>query len=149
LLLPGASSGIGLVTARKAAALGARVLLASRSEPALSQIVEDLTQKGFAASYVVADVGKFEQVQQIAKAAENRFGGFDTWVNNAAVSIYGKLEDVSIDDHRRLFETNYFGVVHGSLVAAASLKNGPGAIINIGSVLCDRGRSPSRRLLCD
>ncbi|HKP68587.1 MAG TPA: SDR family oxidoreductase, partial [Pyrinomonadaceae bacterium] len=74
----------------------------------------------------------------IAAEAFNRFGGFDTWVNNAGVSVYGKLEDVSIDDMRQVFETNFWGVVHGSLVAATHLKVTGGALINVGSTLSDR-----------
>jgi hypothetical protein len=54
------------------------------------------------------------------------------------VSVYGPLEQVSADDHRRLFDTNYWGVVHGSLAAALHLRRRGGAIINIGSVLSER-----------
>ena len=75
---------------------------------------------------------------RIAATAKQRFGGFDTWVNNAGVSIYGHLTDVSLADHRRLFETNYWGVVHGSLVAVEHLKLRGGALINVGSALSDR-----------
>ena len=66
-----------------------------------------------------------------------RFGGFDTWVNNAGVSIYGPILEQSLTDQRRLFETNYWGVVHGSMVACAHLRQRGGALINVGSVLSD------------
>jgi short-subunit dehydrogenase len=69
--------------------------------------------------------------------AQQRFGGFDTWINNAGVSIYGKLEEVPLDDMRKLFETNFWGVVYGSLEAARYLKKSGGAIINVGSILSD------------
>jgi short-subunit dehydrogenase len=138
LVITGASSGIGLVTARKAAAKGARLVLVSRSEEALRALASELTNAGHEATIAVADVGSFEDVQKIAALANQEFGGFDTWINNAGVSIYGSLTDTSLEDHRRLFETNYWGVVHGSLVAAEHLKARGGAIINIGSVLSDR-----------
>jgi short-subunit dehydrogenase len=77
-------------------------------------------------------------VKKIAAEALNKFGNFDTWVNNAGVSIYGKLEEVPIVDLRQLFETNFWGVVYGSLVAARNLKLNGGALINIGSTLSDR-----------
>jgi short-subunit dehydrogenase len=77
-------------------------------------------------------------VRRIAQAAQEQFGGFDTWVNNAGVSIYGKLLKISIEDMRRLFETNFWGVVYGSLEAARNLKQRGGAIINIGSTLSER-----------
>ena len=137
IVLTGASSGIGLVTARLAAKQGARLVLASRSEAALRQLSEELNAAGSQAIYVVADVSQQADVQRIARAAQERFGGFDTWINNAGVSIYGKLEQVPLEDMRRLFETNFWGLVYGSLEAAKHLKAKGGAIINVGSILSD------------
>ncbi|MBO2007524.1 SDR family oxidoreductase [Hymenobacter negativus] len=137
VVITGASSGIGLVTARMAAKEGAKLVLASRSEEALSQLCAEITQSGGQAIYVVADVSQQTHVQRIAQAAQEKFGGYDTWVNNAGVSIYGKLEQVPIDDMRKLFETNFWGLVYGSLEAAKHLKNKGGAIINVGSILSD------------
>jgi short-subunit dehydrogenase len=68
-----------------------------------------------------------------------RFGRIDTWVNNAGISIFGRNEDVPLADMQRLFQTNYWGVVHGSLEAVKHMKTrGGGAIINLGSELSDR-----------
>jgi short-subunit dehydrogenase len=78
------------------------------------------------------------QVREIAAVAVRAFGGFDTWVNNAGVSIYGRLLEVSMEDQRQLFETNYWGLVHGCRAAADHLRQRGGALINIGSVLSDR-----------
>lgn len=138
MVITGASSGIGLVTARMAAERGARLVLAARSEEALRQLMTEITGMGGSAVYVAADVGNKHDVREIARVATETYGGFDTWVNNAGISTYGKLEDVPIDDMRQLFETNFWGVVHGSLEAAAHLKHRGGAIINIGSVLSER-----------
>jgi len=138
VVITGATSGIGLVTARMAAKRGARLVLVARSEPALQQLTEELKTSGADATYVKADVGIERDVRNIRDAACMEFGGFDTWVNNAAVSIYGKVADVPLEDHRRLFETNYWGVVYGSLVAAEHLAARGGAIINVGSTLSDR-----------
>jgi short-subunit dehydrogenase len=138
LVLTGASSGIGLVTARMAAERGARLVLSARSEEALRRLTDEITAAGGEAIYVVADVGNEQDVRRIAEEAIRRFGGFDTWVNNAGVSIYGRLLEVSLEDERRLFETNYWGLVHGSRVAAEHLKQRGGALINVGSVLSDR-----------
>lgn len=138
IVITGATSGIGLVTARMAAKRGARLVLAARSEGALQEIVEEIKSAGGEATYVIADVGDEADVLKIASAAKERFGGFDTWVNNAGVSIYGKFTDVPIEDQRRLFETNYWGVVYGSLAAVQQLRQRGGALINVGSVLSDR-----------
>ena len=76
--------------------------------------------------------------RKIAADAIAAFGSFDTWVNNAAISIYGKLEDIPIADQRRLFETNFWGLVYGSLISIRTLKIHGGALINVGSTLSDR-----------
>ena len=137
LVITGASSGIGLVTARLAAKRGARLVLNARNEEALARVVDEINNAGGEAIHVAGDVGNFDDVHKIANEAIRRFGGFDTWVNNAGVSIYGAMLDQSLKDQRRLFETNYWGVVHGSMVACAHLRNRGGALINVGSVLSD------------
>ena len=113
-------------------------MLAARTQGALHELAEEIRAGGGEAEYVVADVGDPQQVKDIADLAIRKFGGFDTWVNNAGVSIYGKIEDVTVEDHRKLFDTNYWGVVYGSLAAAKHLKGRGGALINVGSVLSDR-----------
>src|SRR5688572_10570445 len=121
-----------------AAKRGAKLVLVARTEAALCSLVEELRATGAEAIYVKADVGVENDVKAVRDAACIEFGGFDTWVNNAAVSIYGKVADVPIEDHRRLFETNYWGVVYGSLIAADHFARKGGAIINVGSTLSDR-----------
>lgn len=137
MVITGASSGIGLVTARMAANRGVRVVLNARNEEALRRVTNEINAEGGSSIYVTGDVGRFEDVQNIADEAIRHFGGFDTWVNNAGVSIYGPVLDQSLRDQRRLFDTNYWGVVHGSTVACAHLRSRGGALINIGSVLSD------------
>src|SRR5436189_5724765 len=80
IVITGASSGIGLSTARMAAQQGAKLVLAARSEAALRQLEEEINAAGGEALAVIADVGKQEDVQHIADAAITRFGGFDTWI---------------------------------------------------------------------
>ncbi len=138
IVITGASSGIGLTTARMAAKVGAKLVLSSRNAQALEKIVGEIQAEGGTAISVVADVADPAAVRQIADAAIAGFGGFDTWVNNAGVSIYGRLTEVPIAEQRRLFETNYWGVVHGSREAADHLRERGGAIINVGSVLSER-----------
>lgn len=138
VVLTGASSGIGLVTARLAAKRGASLVLVSRNEDALRQLAVEINSAGGQAIYCAADVAVEEQLRQVAHEARQRFGRIDTWINNAGVSIYGKLEEVRMDDHRRLFETNFWGVVNGSRVAVEHLRQQGGALINLGSILSDR-----------
>ncbi|MDQ3816694.1 MAG: SDR family oxidoreductase [Acidobacteriota bacterium] len=138
MVITGASSGIGLVTARMAARRGAKLVLAARSEEALRKLADAIKAEGGDAVYVVADVGFEDDVRRVSDAALRSFGGFDTWVNNAGVSIYGRVLEVSMEDHRKLFETNYWGLVHGCRLAAEHLRERGGAIINVGSSLSDR-----------
>ena len=143
IVITGASSGIGLATARMAADRGARVVLVARSEEALEELSEELARSGGEAISVPADVSKREDVRRIAQVAKEHFGGFDTWVNNAGVFMYGRLQEVPIEDMRKLFETNVWGALYGSLEAVKHLKERgdgaySGALINIGSVVSDR-----------
>ena len=138
IVITGASSGIGLATARMAASRGAKLVLAARNEAALREIVDEIRSRGGEAIAVKCDVGKEEEVILLANRAQQEFGGFDTWVNDAGVSIYGKIEDIAVADEKRLFDTNVWGVVHGSRAAVEHLRRrGGGAIINVGSVLSD------------
>jgi short-subunit dehydrogenase len=137
IVITGASSGIGLVTARMAAKRGARVVLNARNEEALRRVTKEINADGGEAIHIAGDVGRLDDVQHIADQAIRHFGGFDTWVNNAGVSIYGPVLDQTLRDQRRLFDTNYWGVVHGSIVACNHLRSRGGALINIGSVLSD------------
>jgi short-subunit dehydrogenase len=133
MVITGASSGIGLCTAESAARQGAKVVLAARSGSTLDEIVERIIGAGGQAISVVADVADRTQMDRLAQAAVSRFGRIDTWVNNAGVAIYGRLDEVSEQDNRRLFDTNFWGVVNGSLAALPHLRHNGGALINLGS----------------
>jgi short-subunit dehydrogenase len=137
IVITGASSGIGLATAKAAAEKGAKVVLVSRDEAALRTIVAEITAEGGTADAYAADVGDPDAMRAAAAHANQRFGRIDTWVNNAGSAIYGKLVDVPDDEHRQLFRTNYFGVVHGCLAAIPYLTTSRGALITIGSVASD------------
>ena len=137
IVVTGATSGIGLTTAKRAAERGARVILVARDDGDLRQVQSEIEVAGGRADHVPGDVGRREDVRRIVEATVNRHGGFDTWVNNAGVGAYAPLEEMSDEDHERLFQTNYWGVVYGSTEALKHLKVRGGALINIGSIASD------------
>jgi short-subunit dehydrogenase len=138
IVITGASSGIGLATARRAAEHGASLMLCARNEEALQRVVADISANGGRAAYMVADVCNREDVERLAQHAIDVYGRIDTWVNNAGVALYGRLEDVPLEDKRQLFETDFWGVVHGCAAAIPHLRRHGGALINLGSVASDR-----------
>src|SRR3546814_13896260 len=102
----GGTSGIGLATARRAAEEGAQVVLVARDEEALDNVCSEIRADGGRADYVAADVGVREEVRHVVDTVVDRFGGFDTWVNDAGVGAYAKLGELSDEYHPRLFPTH-------------------------------------------
>lgn len=138
MVITGATSGIGLTTARRAAEQGAKLVLAARSGDALDQLASELRRQGTQVATVAADVGVQGDVERIGQAAMGRFGRIDTWVNNAGISIFGRIEQVPVEDQHRVMQTNFWGIVYGSLEALKHMKTrGGGAIINLGSEVSD------------
>ena len=90
IVITGASSGIGLAIAEAAVGAGARVMLAARNEEALREIAERLGERGDV-GVMALDVADDDSGDRLAAAAVERFGGFDTWVNNAAAATYGTV----------------------------------------------------------
>ena len=137
VVITGASSGIGLTTALMAADRGAKLLLVARSADALDEIRGGLNDIGSDVIACTADVADRAALEAAAQKAIERWGRIDTWVNDAGISIFGRLDEVGDEDNRRLFETNFWGTVNGSLVALPYLKRQGGALINVGSELSD------------
>jgi len=138
IVVTGATSGNGLAIVEAAVRRGAAVVATARNAAALEALRDRLTADGGRIAICVADVSDMAAVERVAAVAVEAFGGFDTWVNNAGIGTYGTLEQVPIADHRRVFDVNYFGVLHGSLVAVRHLRGRGGAIVTIGSILSDR-----------
>lgn len=115
IVITGASSRIGLATAESAAKQGAKVVLAARSEQALQDLARKINESGGEAIAVPCDVAVRAQVDAVAEAAIARFGRIDTWVKDAGLAIYGRLDQVSEEDSRRLFDVNFWGLSAPSL----------------------------------
>lgn len=139
IVITGASSGIGLLTAREAARRGARVVLAARNARDLERAVEDIRLLGGDAIAVPTDVTDYAQVERLARSTVDAYGRIDTWINNAGVSLYGTFDDVPLDEFRRVVDVDFFGSVHGARAALPYLEETGGALICVGSTLSDRG----------
>jgi NAD(P)-dependent dehydrogenase (short-subunit alcohol dehydrogenase family) len=135
VVILGASSGIGRESALQFAARGAKVVVAARSEPGLASLVAEIEDAGGQATRAVCDVTDFAQVVAVADLAVERYGRIDTWVNNAAVGVYARFEDISSADFRRVLDVNVMGYVHGAKAALPHLRReGRGSLIFISSI---------------
>src|SRR5688572_23291156 len=90
MVITGASSGIGLATARAAAARGAKLVLAARSDAALEHVAKELCEGGAQAVAITCDVADRAQVDAVARAAIATYGRIDTWVNNAGIGMFAR-----------------------------------------------------------
>ncbi len=135
VVLIGASSGIGRETALRFAKQGAKLVVASRSQPALNSLVEEIRSMGGTATAITCDVAEFEQVQAVANKAVSEYGRIDSWVHLAGVGMYGRFEDTRPEEFRRVIEVNLLGAAHGAMVAIPKLKaNNGGSLVIISSI---------------
>ena len=137
IVITGASSGIGLCTALLAAERGATVVLLARSAATLQSVVEAVGEGGGRAEAIACDVSSRGEVDAAVAQVLARHGRIDTWVNNAGVAIYGRLDEVAEADSRRLFDINFWGVVNGSLASLPALRASRGVLVNVGSEVSD------------
>lgn len=135
IFITGATSGIGLATVREAVAEGAKVFMIARNEEELQRIQDEMRTYQFETAYAAADVAEFDQLQAAADKCLATFGRIDTWINNAGITIFGKFLDTTEEEARRLFDTNFWGVVNGCKVAIPLMREHRGSIINVGSIL--------------
>jgi len=107
-LITGCSSGLGREIARQALAAGHRVAVTARNPASVEELVRENPEQAIACRLDVTDR---EQIRAAVEATEKEFGGIDVLVNNAGYGYMAALEEGEDDEVRRLFDTNYFGVV--------------------------------------
>jgi NAD(P)-dependent dehydrogenase (short-subunit alcohol dehydrogenase family) len=136
VVITGASSGIGRATALRFAARRARLVLASRSTPALEELAGLCREAGGEAVAVTCDVTSPSDVEQAARRAVAEFGRLDVWVNNASVSSFGRIDELPLEDVRRVIEVDQLGYVHGVRAALGQMKPaGRGVIVTVASIV--------------
>ncbi|MFN3209753.1 MAG: SDR family oxidoreductase [Roseovarius sp.] len=132
VLITGASRGIGAATARHFASLGANVVLAARSQPAINAIADEIGDRALA---VTCDVSQYDDMTAAVAAARDRFGGVDVLIGNAGViEPIAHLSEVDPDEWDRVIDINLKGVFHGMRAVLPMMKRaGSGTIITISS----------------
>src|SRR4051812_22062433 len=117
VVITGASSGIGKATALRFAKNGDRLVLAARRKNLLKDLVNEVEELGAEAFAVETDVAQERPVEKLAKAAIKKFGRIDVWINNAGVGAMGRFDEVPLEDHEQVIDTNLMGTIYGSYFA--------------------------------
>src|SRR5689334_12527094 len=140
VVITGASAGVGRATARRFARDGARIGLIARGRDGLEGAARDVRREGGEALVTPADVADADQVEAAAQAVEERFGPIDVWINNAMVSVFSPIHEMTPDEFQRVTEVTYLGVVYGTLSALRRMRpRDRGTIVQVGSALAYRG----------
>jgi NAD(P)-dependent dehydrogenase (short-subunit alcohol dehydrogenase family) len=139
IVVTGASSGLGRAIAQLAGARGAKLVVTARNADALENCVTEIERAGSEALAVPGDLTDAEQVERVVAAAAERFGRIDTYVANAIVTVYAEVERLLPEELRRVWEVNFFGVVHGYWAVLPHLRESKGTFLHVSSALAYRG----------
>ena len=137
IIITGASSGFGKLTAKRAAEMGGKIVLAARSEEKLKETVAEIKAAGGEASYIVTDVAKKDDVFAMAKFAVDTYGRIDVLVNNAGtmpLAFFSEHEQ-ALDKWEQCIDISIKGTIFGiSAVSDQMIKQGQGQVINVSSI---------------
>jgi short-subunit dehydrogenase len=134
VMITGASSGIGEAVAREFAARGADLILVARRTDRIQGLAEEMKARGGRAIAVPGDVTRDGDMEGAAEAARKEFRTIDVVVANAGFGVNGLVEDLTLEDYRRQFETNIFGVLRTFYATIRDLKATRGNFTIMGSV---------------
>jgi short-subunit dehydrogenase len=139
VVITGAGAGVGRAVAVEFARQGRKVALLSRGKERLESAASELRRTGAEVLPIVVDVADAEAVEAAASRIEGAIGPIDVWVNNAMVTVFGPVSEVSPSEFRRVTEVTYLGQVHGTLAALKRMRpRNRGTIVQVGSALSYR-----------
>ncbi|HZC19651.1 MAG TPA: SDR family oxidoreductase, partial [Rubrobacteraceae bacterium] len=140
VVVTGASAGVGRATAQAFAKRGARVGLMARGRAGLEAAKDEVESFGGKAMVLPTDVADADAVEKAAQRVEEELGPIDVWVNDAMVSVFSPVKEMSAEEFRRVTEVTYLGYVYGTLAALKRmLPRDRGTIVQVGSALAYRG----------
>lgn len=135
IVITGASSGFGKITAEYLSERGAIVILGARSTDKIEAIAKDITNKGHKALAITTDVTKVDEVKRLVDTAVNEYGKVDVLLNNAGIMPLSPLEYLKIEDWDACIDINIKGVLYGIAAALPHMKKQKsGQIISVSSV---------------
>jgi NAD(P)-dependent dehydrogenase (short-subunit alcohol dehydrogenase family) len=140
VVITGASAGVGRATARRFAEEGALLGLLARGPERLEAAAREVREAGGQALAVPVDVADPEAVDRAAIQVEDELGPIDVWVNNAMVTVFAPVAQLTADEFRRVTEVTYLGSVWGTMAALSRMRpRDRGTIVQVGSALAYRG----------
>jgi NAD(P)-dependent dehydrogenase (short-subunit alcohol dehydrogenase family) len=139
VVITGASAGVGRAVAHEFAKRRCRIALIARNAYVLETVLSEVVELGGKGLVLPLDVSDAEQVENAAEAIEKTFGSIDVWVNNAMVSVFSPIREMTADEFKRVTEVTYLGYVYGSLAALKRmLVRNSGVIVQVSSALAYR-----------
>ena len=139
VVITGASAGVGRATVREFASRGAAIGLIARGRDGLEAAAAEVRRLGGEALVLPLDVADAAAVDKAADEIESRLGPISVWINNAMVSVFSPVREMTPEEYRRVTEVTYLGTVHGTLSALKRmLLRDAGTIVQVGSALAYR-----------
>jgi NAD(P)-dependent dehydrogenase (short-subunit alcohol dehydrogenase family) len=139
IAITGASAGVGRATVRRFARSGARIALMARGEDGLEAAREEVERRGGKALVLSLDIADALQVETAAARIEAELGPIGIWINNAMVSVFSPICEMTAEEFRRVTEVTYLGCVHGTIAALKRMRaRDRGVIVQVGSALAYR-----------
>lgn len=140
VVITGASAGVGRATVRAFARRGAWIGLIARGLDGLEAARREVESAGGRALVLPCDIADAQAVGDAAARVETELGPIDIWINNAMVSVFSPIREMTADDYRRVTDVTYLGTVHGTMAALRYMvPRDRGTIVQVGSALAYRG----------